>query len=227
MNFINAMQQTGNFLKRLQSGTPQRALFVGIVLTIFAVLGAMIYEREQILASPTRVMLECEPVDPRSILSGDYVILSYKISEFVGEEIDRLNVFNEDVRTDEWIYVALREQPGTKKPHTAAAFSKDPDRLRADERFADAILIRGKAVNSSGVFSDGPDLTLSAPERAEVDAYRYLELEYGLESYFVPQREGLWIERELAKATVSVAVGPEGQTAVRDLFLDGEKVVFY
>lgn len=235
------MNEIIEFLKRLQSGLPQRALFVGIVLSMFAVLGTMIYKREQILASPTRVLLECEPVDPRSILSGDYVILNYRISRFEGEEIAKLNVFEEDVPAGAYVYVALRKQSSPSKPalkleavdsagealpqlHTAVAFSQDPDRLRADARFADAILIRGKVVYSSGLFRSQDNTQLPAPPEGQ---YRYLELEYGLESYFVPQHEGRSIERDLARATVLVAVTPAGQSAVRDLFLDGEKVRFY
>lgn len=224
---MKAITDFFDFFKRLQTGTAQRVLFVAIVLLMFAALGAMIVEREQILASPTQVLLECEPVDPRSILSGDYVILRYRISRFDGEEVGQLNVFNEAIRPGSFVYLALRETTRTAdgkravpiesapRLHTAVAFSQNADLLRTDPRFADTILLRGKLVDASGL------------QQSLGDDYRYAEFEFGLEDYFVPQNEGRWIERELAGATVSVAIAENGQSAVRDLFLDGEKVRFH
>ncbi len=41
---------------------------------------ALIAQQEYRLASPTTVLLETAPVDPRDLLRGDYVILNYKVS---------------------------------------------------------------------------------------------------------------------------------------------------
>ena len=45
-----------------------------------AVLGFMVESRASILRSGTDVRLKTLPVDPRDLLRGDYVILSYGIS---------------------------------------------------------------------------------------------------------------------------------------------------
>ena len=54
------------------------ALFIAIVQT--AILGYMIEGRASILRSGTEVLLKTAPVDPRDLLRGDYVILTYDIS---------------------------------------------------------------------------------------------------------------------------------------------------
>ena len=57
-------------------------LFILIVAAQVGVLGLMIFERQQLKEHGSLIRLECEPIDPRSLISGDYVILNYKISRF-------------------------------------------------------------------------------------------------------------------------------------------------
>ena len=58
----------------------QKAAFITIVIMQIAVLGVMIGNRVCLLDTGVKVLLKCEPVDPRSLISGDYVILNYEIS---------------------------------------------------------------------------------------------------------------------------------------------------
>lgn len=58
------------------------------VLTLTIVIAAqcifllgMTYKHERTLATGAVVLLETQPVDPRDLLRGDFVILSYKISD--------------------------------------------------------------------------------------------------------------------------------------------------
>lgn len=51
-----------------------------VVIQIFILL-VIIFQKESILRNGTDIVLKVEPVDPRSILQGDYVQLSYNISE--------------------------------------------------------------------------------------------------------------------------------------------------
>lgn len=52
---------------------------------------------------------------------------------------------------------------------------------------------------------------------------------FGIESYFVPQREGRKLERQLIKTEVhaEVAVARSGQAALKKLFIDGKEVGCY
>jgi len=55
-----------------------------LVLTAIAILllaNYSIYGREQILASGRPVLLELAPVDPRSLMQGDYLALRFRLDE--------------------------------------------------------------------------------------------------------------------------------------------------
>lgn len=56
-----------------------RILAVLVALQV-AWVGATVVRQERALATGTLIHLECRPVDPRDLIRGDYVILSYDIS---------------------------------------------------------------------------------------------------------------------------------------------------
>lgn len=51
-----------------------------------------------------------------------------------------------------------------------------------------------------------------------------LEVEYGIESYFVPEGRGKEIEREMGKIYTKVAIDDFGNAVIRSLVLDGEEI---
>ncbi len=209
------MQALNDLIQRFR---PQ--LFIAIVVVQLLVLAGMVFKRSQLLASPHSVLLQCEPVDPRSLLSGDYVILRYTISEFNPREMRRLNSFRENFSYGEWVYVALEPGARAGEAHRAVAVSKNLEKLREKH----ALILRGKSVSDYVAPEAGAVLSADSDQG---DWNEYLSLEYGVEEYFVPQYEGLAIENEIAKTTVEVALAASGESAIRRLFLDGEEVVFY
>src|SRR4029078_8389557 len=60
---------------------PKMVLFGTAALIQVALLGAMVFDRVQILRGGTEVKLQTRPVDPRDLLRGDYVVLGYDISQ--------------------------------------------------------------------------------------------------------------------------------------------------
>lgn len=54
-------------------------IFFISALVVFAVFNYGIYQKEQIKAEGETVFLELAPVDPRSLMQGDYMQLRYKI----------------------------------------------------------------------------------------------------------------------------------------------------
>lgn len=57
-----------------------RAIFVVIfTLIVLGFFNYSIYEKEQIIAKGEPVYVELAPVDPRSLIQGDYMRLAYKI----------------------------------------------------------------------------------------------------------------------------------------------------
>jgi uncharacterized membrane-anchored protein len=55
------------------------ALLAG--LAVLAVANWTIYSRERLLADGTVVLLELAPVDPRSLMQGDYMALRFKVAD--------------------------------------------------------------------------------------------------------------------------------------------------
>ncbi len=52
-------------------------------LAVLAVANYSIYEKEQVLASGRVVLLELVPVDPRSLMQGDYMALRFRLQNDV------------------------------------------------------------------------------------------------------------------------------------------------
>jgi uncharacterized membrane-anchored protein len=62
-----------------------RVIFGGLVLVVLTLL-VLVVRKERVLAHGTPVLLELAPVDPRSLMQGDYMVLNYAIS---GEVLQR------------------------------------------------------------------------------------------------------------------------------------------
>ena len=58
----------------------RRALVAGGLLLVLAVPNALVVQKERLLATGTTMLLELAPVDPRSLIQGDYMALDYAIS---------------------------------------------------------------------------------------------------------------------------------------------------
>jgi uncharacterized membrane-anchored protein len=56
-----------------------RVIFGGFLLVVL-VLVVQVARKEQVLAHGTSVLLELAPVDPRSLIQGDYMVLDYAVS---------------------------------------------------------------------------------------------------------------------------------------------------
>lgn len=176
----------------------QKILLPILVAAQILALVFMIAKQENIIKSGAKVLLKCEPVDPRSLFSGDYVILNYTISTIDPKSV---KVYGEaDYKKHDYIYVALQKNIKTGL-HDAAAVSRNIDDLKKDY----PAVIKGRVKNSWGL----------------------LNIKYGVESYFVPQGEGLVIEKDLENTTVEVSVTDKGESAITRLFMSGKEVKFY
>ncbi len=57
----------------------RKVIFLGSVIFVFLLLNFFIWRNERILLAGETVYLELAPVDPRSLMQGDYMLLRYKI----------------------------------------------------------------------------------------------------------------------------------------------------
>ncbi|MCP3404484.1 GDYXXLXY domain-containing protein [Bradyrhizobium sp. CCGB01] len=180
---------------------PKAVLFGVAVLLQCILLMLMVADRMQILREGREVTLQTQPVDPRDLLRGDYVVLRYDISQLPAGALAGTPAAERNPA------VFVRLAPNANGLYEAVSVHAAPVAVTAPE-----ILIRGRVSYSCG--STG---------RTFCDK---LTIKYGLESYFVPEGEGKKLEqaRNQQKLRVVAAVLPSGRAAIKRLLLDGEPV---
>lgn len=61
----------------------RRGFYIAFSLVILGVLAALIYQKETLLRAGRTVFLEQAPVDPRSLMQGDYMVIRYALGRKV------------------------------------------------------------------------------------------------------------------------------------------------
>ena len=167
-----------------------------------AVLGYMVESRASILRSGADIKLKTLPVDPRDLLRGDYVILSYPIST-----IPKSIVTGEVPKVNGRERLVVRLKPGADGLWTAteASFGSLP----AQEG---SVVLRTLPFDYYSV-TDGV-----LPET--------LFVSYGLERYYVPEGEGKVLEeaRNQEELEVEARVSADGTPQIARLILKGEPI---
>jgi len=176
------------------------AIALGLAAVQIAYLGSMILGRANILREGAEIWLTVEPVDPRDLLRGDYVVLGYPISR-----IERALVTGpaEGELKGRWIYVRLaRGEDGNFSPVTAAL-----DERPAQDRLENEIDLRGIVMREPG--NDEP-----------------VPVAYGIERYYVPEGEGRAIEDAMRQDRFEIvaAVDEAGSAQIRALLHDGQAI---
>lgn len=162
-----------------------------IVIGVFwlVLLGGLVAMKEYTLQIGSEVLLRTQPVDPRDLFRGDYVILSYDLSIIGTGELAR-NASDYEVGAP--IFVSLNldgQRVGTVKN----IFKSAPNN--------EVVFLRGTVKN---VYAD------------------QLRVEYGIESYFVPEGEGRVIERDLGEIYMKVAIDRFGNAVIKSLIMNDE-----
>lgn len=68
----------------------RRTLGIAVVsIVLFAALNGLVLDKEWLRARGSTVYLELAPVDPRSLMQGDYMRLRYDIAEAIEDHVDR------------------------------------------------------------------------------------------------------------------------------------------
>ncbi|MBD2844209.1 GDYXXLXY domain-containing protein [Paenibacillus sp. IB182496] len=138
----------------------------------------------------TEIRLETAPVDPRDLFYGDYVTLSYEISTLPQ------SMWRGDTppKTNERAYVLLRE------------------RGEGDGVFEAVGVYRGRPSAGAG--------EAVLPARLDYIWGDQLQLEYGLERYYVPEGTGKALEERADSLLVAVKLAPWGQVKLSGLVED-------
>jgi uncharacterized membrane-anchored protein len=176
-----------------------RILIVAALQT--AALVYMIGERQAMLNASRVVTLKTMPVDPSDPFRGEYVVLTYTITQLDLAKLDGEN----DLNQGDTVYVTVRKHNG-EWGATAIGKTRTPST-------PDAVVIKGTVHSAYRPKPSEP------PPQVRVD--------YGIESYWVPQGTGREIETEFRAGdlTVDVAVDDAGRPAIKALRRKGK--VFY
>jgi len=173
-----------------------RILIIALLMTL-ALIG-MVAKKQYTLYTGELVVLKTEPIDPRSLFRGDYVILNYAISRLDSKQYPEL----QKLRHNDAVYVTLQQQGEFWQ--AVAVHASYPDQVGAGE-----VVIRGHI--------DQPWLRIGRLEGQ-------VRVDYGIESYFVPEGEGRELERLRNKERLSlqVAVDRFGNAGIRAVLVDGK-----
>jgi uncharacterized membrane-anchored protein len=175
-----------------------------LALVQIGFLSWIISGRAAILRDGKQVLLKIEPVDPRDLFRGDYIILGYEISRLPVKLIANIPAGQ---LTSENTPITVRLKPGADGYwHAAAAwFGKAPVPAAADE--AD---IAGQV--AAGWTLD-PEVTI-APQ-------------YGIDRFYLPEGQGMAIQNDMRVRPfgVRVAIAANGEAQIKAL-MDGDKTLF-
>ncbi len=159
-------------------------------------VGWLIADRALLLRNGQEVRLAVEPVDPRDLLRGDYIVLSYDISQ-----VDNTQLAGDDAfATGDAIYVSLAEADKTWK---ATAIAHAPPES--------GTWIKGAVsqVRSTGSLCDG--------------TCKIYLVDYDIEQFFVPEGTGRDLQKLTRdqRLAVDVVIGADGRAALKRLLVDG------
>ena len=195
-------------------------VLAGFIMT--GLLGQIVLERISILASGTEIKLATQPVDPRDIFRGEYVILTYEISQLA---INDLAGEADSFAEGDEIYVTVKEAAsGLWEPLAIASGMPEPS--------AGHVALRGQIVSLYGEPTAPVQTraggTTQRPDREPCPDCRTARVVYGIESYFVPEGQGPELERirDEGDVTIVAAVAENGTAAIKGIILDGGDPVY-
>lgn len=182
-------------------------IFAAFALALAQVgfLGWTIVDRAAVLRDGREVLLNVEPVDPRDLLRGDYVILNYGISRIPLAMIADIDELDEELATRSSLTVRLRKAEDGVWQAANAWVKTPPAPAGADE----------------------VDIEGQIPALNRAHAAGEVRVIYGIERFYLPEGEGRAIERDMRTRpfTVRVAVSRTGKSQVKAL-MDGDQLLF-
>ena len=182
----------------------RRSIFVVALLT--TALVAIIAMKQWTLNTGIPVLLETQPVDPRSLFRGDYVRLSYTISDL---RLDKLTGDDAFERLD-GVYVVLEQGKTYWKP--VSVHRRWPE-LRPGQ-----VAIKGKVQ-----YLD--NRSYRPPRSGRRQPATTMHVRYGIENYFVPEGSGRELERRgtANKVDMLVAVDRYGNAGIKAVLVNGQE----
>lgn len=187
--------------------TKNRLLVSAAVLALMQIgfLSWIIAGRAAVLRDGREVLLKVEPVDPRDLLRGDYVRLGYEISNVPVAMIG--NVPSGAQWTERGpVFVRVKKGEEGIWRVVSASLYEAPSTPPAEGE-----------IDIRGTVDDGRDL-------GQIDT---LNVDYGIERFYLPEGDGLAIERDMRVRSFSIvaAIAEDGTAQIKAL-MDGDTMLF-
>ncbi len=172
------------------------------LLTAFLVWMALDHNHAR--NSGSEIILDMEPVDPRSLFRGHFVIIRTPL-----HDLDLLTLEGDDEFEDgDRVFVTLAQNPAGDW-RAVSTGKTQPDATKT--------FLQGR-VEDISVFS------LDTDDEPSINR-RNLDVQYKIESYFADKTSAKALERKLreAKMRVILSVAKDGQAVIRGIEIDGER----
>jgi len=174
---------------------------IAATLVLCAILAWMIESRAQILREGTEIVLKSEPVDPRDLLRGRYVVLNYPARQITGDVLAGLTAEagTREPGRDVPVYVTFEPGPDGHHAPVAASLTK-PD---------DGTFLRGIAP-----YLDG--------------ATRTLFVDYGIGRFYTNEHRAPELEARMRAGDLTeivIAVSSDGTGQIKAFRQAGETIV--
>ena len=178
--------------------TKQTRFILAIALQTIIIFAIIIF-KVSILSGGTDILLRIEPIDPRSPLRGDYITFQYSsISSFVPYTLKEQRIENGDT-----VYVMLYQ---TGKYWTGQNVQRT--KPLGEEIFLKGKVVSGGVETQSGGFSN---------QRFSGSS---LHIVYGIEEYFIPEKQGQGFSFWNKEVAARVAVDENGNSVLKQIYVD-------
>jgi uncharacterized membrane-anchored protein len=185
-----------------------RLLISAVVLALVQIgfLSFIIAGRAAVLRDGREVLLKVEPVDPRDLLRGDYVRLGYEISNVPVSMIGNVPSGAQSAQAGQIFVRVKKDTDGFWRP-VSASLGEAPSTPPKDGELD----LRGRSLFSGWTS----------------DEHAVVHVEYGIERFYLPEGEGLAIERDMRARSFNIvaAVGEDGSAQIKAL-MDGDTMLF-
>lgn len=173
-----------------------------------AALAAMVADKQWTLNTGTPVLLQTEPVDPRSLFMGDYARLAYPIGRLRLDGETALGG-DKDFKRHDTVWVALKAEP---------------DGAKAVGVYHQRNTIAPGLLAIKGEVQSVNENTWNRATNQPIKQLT-LQVRYGIEQYFVAEGSGGQIERPRGgeKVTIRVAIDARGKAGILAVLLEGRE----
>ena len=177
---------------------PTKILIFLAILFQILLLFSILVYKEMNIRRGVKIIVRTVPVDPRSLFRGDYINLNYEFSRI---HLNKVKSEGSHFSKGQKVFVKLSKVDGDWK---AVQISAKPIKNIGE----DEVMIRG-SVN-------------------RWPSKNYINVVYGIESYFVPEGKGRYVEKKIfdKRVKVELSINKKGVASVLKIFIDGKEVKF-